>query len=289
MTDASIASLNKPYIAKIQRSLNEILYSNLVEDGEFGSQTVKVLQDWQLAHGYEPTGKYENETQRVLDKYIDIRFLKEQDFVDASKVLSCPITHVKAVTKIESKGEGFLLSGRNVILFERHIFYSQLNKILRNKPELVKSLAQQFKLKDESFASLQQHLIVNYPNIYNPKTGGYKGTVNGVEYEWERFQQAFSINAQAAALSASYGLFQIMGFNYHLIAGYTSAEDMVDAFAESEKNQLMAFCKFIQASSGLLKAIRNGDWLTFAILYNGPSQKGYDKKLASAVKSFETA
>ena len=278
-----------PYIVKIQRSLNEILYSNLVEDGEFGSKTVQALQDWQIAHGYEPTGRYENETKVVLDKYIDIRFLKEQDFVEAANKLSCKVSHIKAVTKIESKGEGFLTTGRNVILFERHIFYTQLNKILKRDQSVVSELAKRFKLVNQTFEAVQQYLITNHSNIYNPKTGGYKGTVNGVEHEWTRFQEASDVNPQAAALSASYGLFQIMGFNYHIITGYNSAEDMIDAFSESEKNQLMAFCKFVQASNGLLKAIRSGDWLSFALLYNGPAQKGYDTKLAQAVKSFETA
>jgi hypothetical protein len=279
-------------VAKMQRSLNEIIYSNLREDGDFGDNTEKALQDWQLLHGYEPTGVYDGDTKRVLDTYIEKRFLKEQDFADAASELDCPVAHVKAVTKVESKGSGFLLSGRNVILFERHIFYSQLNKALKAEASLASDLAKKFNIKTDKLdqagiiKAVQLYLLDKYDNIYNSKTGGYKGTVAGVEHEWERYKLADDIHPRCAAMSASYGLFQIMGFNYHLLVGYETVDDMIDAFNESEKNQLLGFCKFVKATPAMLKAIRTGDWLKFALLYNGPAQKGYDVKIAKAVKDF---
>lgn len=287
MTTVAKGQPKSQHVAKIQRSLNEILYANLLEDGDFGPSTEKVLQDWQLLHGYEPNGLYTDTTERVLDTYIDKRFLKEKDFADAAFELGCPIAHIKAVTKVESRGEGFLASGRNVILFERHIFFRELNKILAKEPETLKALAERLKVGGgDLLTSVKIRLAQDQPSIYNPKTGGYEGTVNGVEREYERYLKAEDINPRAAALSVSYGMFQIMGFNYHLMAGYATVEDMVENFAESERNQLMGFCKFVKSSPGLLKAIRTGDWLTFALQYNGKAQKGYDIKLAAAVKTF---
>lgn len=42
------------YISKIQRALNEIVYSGLKTDGFFGQQTKDSLQDWQIYFGIEP-------------------------------------------------------------------------------------------------------------------------------------------------------------------------------------------------------------------------------------------
>lgn len=275
---------NSSDVAKVQRALNEILYANLKEDGQFGPNSEKALQDWQVTFGHEPDGLFAGDTQRVLSTYIDKRFLTEQDYKDAAFELSCPVEHVKGVTVVESKGAGFLLGGRNVILFERHIFYSRLNKMMREDPAVLAEV--EIKLGVQGIDKVQAFLLANFSDIYNSKTGGYKGTVGWVDYEWERYEKAASINARAAALSASYGLFQIMGFNYHLMAGFSSVEEMVDAFDESERNQLMGFCKFIKANPNLIKAIRSGDWLAFALGYNGPAQKGYDIKLKNAVASF---
>ncbi len=275
-------------IVKIQRSLNEIMYAGLIEDGVFGESTKRSLQDWQLAHGYEPDGLYRGRTKEVLDKYIDTRDLKEKDFIDAALELKCPVSHIKAVTKIESKGSGFLISGRNVILFERHIFFNQLNKSLKTNSDLLLKLCQKFNIVEKTLEKLQQYLITNYSNIYNPKPGGYIGTTNGIEHEWNRYSAAESIDRHSAAMSASYGLFQIMGFNYHAIIGYNTVDEMIDSFAESERNQLLGFCHFVKANPRMHSALKKGEWTTFATLYNGPEQSKnqYDKKLQEAVVCF---
>ncbi|WP_422613697.1 N-acetylmuramidase domain-containing protein [Aeromonas popoffii] len=39
------------------------------------------------------------------------------------------------------------------------------------------------------------------------------------------------------------------------------------------------FFIFIKADNRLLKAIRAKDWLAFALVYNGPRQEGYDKRM----------
>ncbi|EOE0522497.1 N-acetylmuramidase domain-containing protein [Providencia stuartii] len=54
-----------------------------------------------------------------------------------------------------------------------------------------------------------------------------------------------------------------------------------------KKNQLNAFVNFIKSNNKLLKSIREKDWLTFAKTYNGPLQKGYDKKMEKNYEIFK--
>ncbi|WP_232001962.1 N-acetylmuramidase domain-containing protein [Shimwellia blattae] len=62
-------------------------------------------------------------------------------------------------------------------------------------------------------------------------------------------------------------------------AGYSSPEEFVRSISKSEKNQLAAFVNFINSDPVLLKAIRNKDWLAFALRFNGPRQNGYDLRM----------
>ncbi|MBG2989127.1 DUF3380 domain-containing protein [Proteus mirabilis] len=43
----------------------------------------------------------------------------------------------------------------------------------------------------------------------------------------------------------------------------------------------------IKSNRRLLKSIRDKDWLTFARTYNGPSPKGYDKKMEKNYENFK--
>ena len=274
-----------PWISKIQRALNEIIYSDLVTDGQFGESTKHALQDWQLTFKLEPTGLYEGRTAEILDAYIQERFLVDQDYANAAKKMNVVTPAVRAVTEVEAKGSGFLSTGRSTILFERHIFYKELNKRLDSTPTLVEDLYRKLKLTKPPTGSaveyLKSHLLSNYSNLYNPSTGGYQGTAKGIEYEWQRMEKAKSIDNESALLSVSYGLFQIMGFNYKA-AGFKTVDEMYTACARSERNQLDAFCNFVLADKRLIIALRNNDFLNFAIAYNGPAQRGYDLKLSQA-------
>lgn len=95
------------------------------------------------------------------------------------------------------------------------------------------------------------------------------------------FGQAYQMDPEAAVKAASWGAFQIMGFN-HERAGYPTAIAMVQAFEEDIEEQLTAFVnfvKFIRADS----ALRSQDWLTFATKYNGSGQPHvYARKMRTA-------
>lgn len=91
-----------------------------------------------------------------------------------------------------------------------------------------------------------------------------------------------NLDAQAALESASWGRFQIMGFNYRS-AGYTTLANFVLAMFQSEANHLIAFVNFIKAQ-GLAEALANKDWAAFAAGYNGPAYNSnrYDLKMREA-------
>lgn len=188
--------------------------------------------------------------------------LTAADLRRAADKLGVPLAAVRAVNEVESRGTGFLSDGRPVILFERHIMYRQLGAAGHDAD----ALARQF------------------PNLVNPQRGGYAGGAG----EYMRMAAAFQIDATCARASASWGLFQIMGYHWELL-GFASVQDFADAMRESEGTQLDAFVRFVQADPVLLRALRAKQWGTFARLYNGPAYKDnlYDVKLARAFARYD--
>ena len=274
---------NDPYVVKIQRALNEILKVNLKTDGDFGPGTEQKLMDWQAKYNLAKTGIFSDNTSAILGAYIDKRFLKEQDFIDAASRLAVDVASVKAVQEVESRGAGFLDDGRDIILFERHQFRRELNKAMANDPALVARLMTTLNLKPQgttdAVTTIQEHLINTQSDIYNSVTGGYIGGAS----EHNRLARASLLDKNCACMSASWGLFQIMGYHYNNL-GFSSVSEMVTNFDVSERNQLMGFVEFIRgkADSRLLPALKSKNWLAFALAYNGKNQQGYDIKLKNA-------
>lgn len=178
--------------------------------------------------------------------------LSESDFKSAAESLNCDIEAIKAFAKVESRGSGFLPDGRPVILFERHIF----NRLLKEKG-----------------------VYCNDTSICSPKSGGYLGGAR----EHDRLDKAIAVDRESALQSASWGMFQCMGFNWK-VCGYPSLRDFINAANRSEKDHLDMFVGFIKSNNKLLTAVRNKDWPTAARIYNGPAYKknNYDVKLAQA-------
>ena len=114
------------------------------------------------------------------------------------------------------------------------------------------------------------------------------GTTAGIENEYKRLEKAKTIDVEAALMSASYGLFQIMGFNYKT-SGFSSVGEMYTECSRSERNQLGAFCNFILSDNRLITALRKQDMLAFALAYNGPAQVGYDTRLQVALNKWKAS
>lgn len=188
-----------------------------------------------------------------LPKITPEKGLKEEDFEQASQLLSCDVAAIKAVSEVESSGSGYFENDAPCILFEAHQFS---------------------KYSDHRFDESD-------PDISSPKWD--RSLYVGGEKEYERLYKAMQLDRIAALKSASYGRYQIMGFN-HEAAGYDDVESFVRDMFFAESYHLIAFVHFIKSNSRLLDAIQSLDWPTFARYYNGPSyaENRYDEKLQAA-------
>lgn len=186
-------------------------------------------------------------------------------FKQLGQHLGCEPAALKAVEEVESGGRGgFLPSGRPQILFEGHQFYKRLKES-----------------QSEAFA---KQIASRFPNICYPKWD--KKQYKGGEMEWERLIIARSIDPMIADMSASWGRFQIMGFNFKL-AGCDSVTEMVHIMSVSAEKQFELFANFLK-SSGCLPSLQKKQWATFARKYNGAgyAQNKYDTKLANAYAKY---
>lgn len=176
--------------------------------------------------------------------------LTDEDYVWAAQQLGCDAAAVRAVAEIEAPKGGFLSDGQVTILFERHWF----DRLTGGR----------FRIK--------------YPDISHPTAGGYIGGAA----EHRRLQRAVELDREAALQSASWGKFQIMGFNYRT-AGCKTLQEFINRVHRSERAQLELFVNFLK-NRGLAKIIANKQWATFARIYNGKAYKkyNYDTRIAAA-------
>lgn len=100
------------------------------------------------------------------------------------------------------------------------------------------------------------------------------------------YEKALLHSPASAIKSTSFGLGQIMGFNFSK-AGYSSLIEFKDSMEESEYKQLEALISFIVSDEALLKASQDKDFASIARIYNGAhyAERAYDKKLISAYQA----
>lgn len=181
--------------------------------------------------------------------------ITRDDVLKAAEFLGVSEAHIRAVMEVEARNSGFDSKKRPTILFEPHIFYKYVVK--SRKSEAIK-------------------LGVAYPH---QGMKPYPRTADGV---WKQFDIAYKIDPIAALMSTSWGLGQVMGFNY-TSAGFNNVEAMVRTFMQSEGEQLLGMIKFIKANK-LDTFLRSNNWTAFARGYNGKGYKKnkYDTKLADS-------
>lgn len=181
--------------------------------------------------------------------------LKESDYEWAAQSIGCQVAAVKAFEEVESKGSGFWEDGTPQTLFEAHHFS---------------------RFTDGRYDS-------RYPSI-SSRTWDRK-LYRLWKAEQDRLALAASLDREAALKSASWGKFQIMGFNWKA-CGFASLQDFINAMY-TERGQLEAFVGFI-------KAMRLQKWMNpftpekLAEIYNGKGYKSndYHRKLARAFEKF---
>lgn len=181
--------------------------------------------------------------------------LTEAGIARTAARIGCEIACVRALVAVETLGSGFLKDGRPALLYERHIFSRRTKGQFDDR----------------------------YPDISNPVRGGY-GPAG--EAQWNKLYRAMQLDPVAAQESCSWGLGQIMGFNWQL-TGERSLWGFVHAMFNNEDAQLALMAEFI-VKSGLNDELRDKRWAAFAQGYNGPAFRDneYDTKLAAAYKRF---
>ena len=183
--------------------------------------------------------------------------ISEQAFQNAAKQLGCEVASIKAVAEVESAGGGMLPDGKPKILFEPHIFWREL---------------------------VERGIKPVRSDICYPKwqTGKY----GPVSAQHGRLERAAAINREAALESCSWGMFQIMGFNFKL-CGCANIQDFVNKMYKGEESQLELFVTYL-INAGLADEMRDKRWAAFALRYNGPryAANKYDTKLAAAYKKY---
>ena len=189
--------------------------------------------------------------------------ITQKAFSDAAALLGVEPAVIKAVAEVESSGDGFLVSGHPKILFEPHVFWNQLEG-----------------------RGIDPKTITGASDILYPKWG--IGKYGKTSAQPERLKRAITINKDAALGSASWGKFQIMGYNWKL-AGFNSLDQFITAMHRDEDSHLYAFINFVK-SKNLVDELQRKDWAGFAKVYNGSGYKEnkYDEKLAAAYNKFKS-
>jgi hypothetical protein len=200
--------------------------------------------------------------------------LTDENIIKISNKYKIEPEAVKAVIAVESSGYGFY----NKFILDRNkkpLLDKEGLKILNPYGEelIVRFEGHHFRRYTKNKFN-NSHPTLSF---YNWKLG-YK--YNKGQLEFGRFLDAFRLDGEAAWLSTSWGLFQIMGFNYKA-CGYSSVKEMIlDFYHGGEIAQLEAFFNFCE-SKRILDDLQRLDFAGFARIYNGSGYKKnkYDIKM----------
>jgi hypothetical protein len=182
--------------------------------------------------------------------------LTDEDLRHTADLLGCDVPAVKAILAVESSGRGFGANDRPIILFEPHIFWRLLG------PGVKRDAA---KLAHVAYPLWGEH---PYPATQTMR--------------YQQLMKAVAIDRDRGLESASWGLGQVMGFNWQA-CGCESVLHFVELMKASEGAQLEVMARFIK-SKRLHLALAAHDWAAFAFGYNGQGYEkhGYHMKLAKA-------
>ncbi len=184
--------------------------------------------------------------------------IDDNHIMEAAKRLKVTPAHVRAVKAVESAGRSFDDKGRPIILFEPHQFW--------------KRTSGRFGVSAHSYPKWGQK---PYPQSYDGR--------------WTQLADAAAQDERAALESASWGLFQIMGFHWQAL-GYASVQEMTQSMVRSEAGQLEAMVRFIEKNGladELARCSTNPETCrAFAMGYNGAgyAKNSYHTKLAGAMR-----
>lgn len=157
---------------------------------------------------------------------------------------------LRALVQVESAGSGFGPAGRPLVRVEAH-------RLLREPEPLRSRFAARFRVGGPK--PWQGHL-------FRDTAGAWAAYHGKQDREWQAFEAARAVDADAAVRATSWGFGQVMGEWQAL--GYPSAL----AFADLQGTiggQVETFGRFLQHKRGMVAALRARDFRAIATLYNG--------------------
>ena len=256
-----------PEVRRVQQLLNLLGY-NIVEDGRYGPGMLAAVQKFQTQAGLAADGVVGSGTEtalleatKTLRQASEAKLLKMEDLHAAAAKVGVAPEALMAVRDVESRGTGFLPDGKVIILFEGHVLWNKLQKS---------------SVDPSRYTSGNEDIL--YPK-YVPQNPTYKMDQHA-RLEKAAVLQIPGVDARSLAIqSASWGMFQIMGFHYANL-GFASAEDFYQAMNRSEADQFDIFLRFLQKNN-LIDPLKQLNWAAFARAYNGASYatNRYDERL----------
>ena len=255
-------------LKELQGKLKEAHFYRGEIDGIWGPMTENALKkaaDTFFLNSYEiekigstfmmSLERYINEYSELLIKVPqEKQIVRPEDIQRLADDLKVTTAHIRSVIDVEASGDGFLPDGHVKILFESHWF-----------------------------GRFTHYKFNSYSNISTVKWD--RTTYFGGAAEYPRLKLAMRLDKMSALKSTSWGMGQVMGFNYKL-CGYKSVIDFVRD-QHTAAGQLNAIFEFIK-NTKLDKALRNNDWRAFAKGYNGKAYyiNKYHEKLERAFLTY---
>lgn len=192
-----------------------------------------------------------------MDLACKIEHLKDEDLPRIGSLIKVGEDELHAFLDVETRGSGYDKRGRLVACYEPHKAYQFATGATRDKL-VARGLA--------------------YPNWGQKPypTDPYPSII-----------ACMAVDEDVAIRATSWGIGQIMGFNY-VAAGYNSAHAMLQGFLElGEAEQLEAAVRFI-IHEHLDDELREHRWEAFARGYNGPgyARNNYHTKLKLAFEKW---
>ncbi|WP_316196557.1 N-acetylmuramidase domain-containing protein [Bradyrhizobium sp. SZCCHNS3053] len=187
--------------------------------------------------------------------------------VQAAKAQGWPASALLAVVECETSGKPFEQDGHTpTLLFERHKFYSELQKHQPSK--LQKAIAAGLAIPKWSRSTQYKD----------------QGTSSG---RLAVIAKARSVDEEVANRAASWGLGQTMGFNAERLK-YEDATQMVGELSKGVAEQIDALVREIKTDH-LDKYLVAKNFTAFARGYNGPgyAQNQYDTRMRAADARWE--
>lgn len=190
--------------------------------------------------------------------------VSDQDYANVAAQLGTGIDPllIRAFAHVESGGKsGFRASGLPIIAYEGHWFRKYTHR-----------------LYDET------HPLLSYPYV---RKAGWQWQRNNKDQTvaWKTLNEAMELDAAAALKSTSWGMCQVMGFNY-ASCGFADIFAFVEAMKQGSLGQLQAFVGYCKGRAGMVDALRRKDYATMARLYNGDDYGDYDRRIERAYTRF---